>query len=257
VFWANRTDKVAGALLLLVPVLSLIGFAGGAPLGEVDPFARSDVEELLQTIDENFALWAVSLVPFMVQNLLAIPVAALLYLLFRDRSHTLALAGAFAVVAGSLAFMIHEAGAITLAFLAADFLDHGGPGTIGPGDPVILEVARSVSVGQALTALFGQTLLGLGTAAFGALIAWAPAGERTPPRWLGTAGLLGGLGMVCTWVFLLDHMAGGGVTLLAESALLVMFGGLGVWFLRNRIEVEADLIFRGEPSGPVMLIEED
>ncbi|MCI0441154.1 MAG: DUF4386 family protein [Chloroflexi bacterium] len=247
-FWANRTDKVSGVLLLLFPILSLIGFIAGAPLGEVDPFARADVEDMLRTLNDNFALWIVSLVPFMVQEVLAVAVAALLYLSFRDRSHTLALAGAFAAVAGSVALMVHEVGAMTLAFLSADLLRQGGPGPIAPGDPVILEVARSVSVGQALTALVGQTFLGFGTAAFGTLIVWAPAGERTPPRWLGVAGLFGGVGMLCTWAFLVNHMAGGGITVVAELAILVMFGGLGVWFLRLRNDALPCMSLRGEAS---------
>lgn len=232
-FWANRTDKVAGVLLLAVTILSVIGFIGGIPLGEVDPFARADVEDLLRTINENFGLWTTSLVPFVIQDILVVAITALLYLSFRDRSRTLALVGAFAVVAGSVALMIHEAGAMTLAFLSADFFGQGGPGSITSGDPIILETARAVSVGQALSALFGQTLSGVGVASFGALIVWAPEGERNPPRWIGAAGVLGGFGMVGTWVFLLNHLAGGGVTLIAELAILSMFAVLGVWFLRR------------------------
>jgi hypothetical protein len=108
-----------------------------------------------------------------------------------------------------------------------------------------------VSVGQALAALFGQTLLGVGIIAFSALIVWAPAGERTPPRWPGVAGLFGGFGMLCTWVFLLNHMAGGGVTLVAELAILVIFSGLGVWFLRCRNDAQPSPTLRGKASEAV------
>jgi uncharacterized membrane protein len=153
--------------------------------------------------------------------------------ILRDRSPTLALLGVVSLVAAAVAFMIHEVGAITLAFLAEDFLVSGGPGTIAGGDPVILEVARAVSVSQAATALFGQTLMGLGVASFGALMIWAQAGLRNPPRWIGAIGLLGGLAMFATWVFLVNHLAGGGVTLLAELAVVVMLLGLGVWLVRH------------------------
>lgn len=232
-FWANRTDKVAGLLLLLMVMLSLAGFIAGAPLGEVNPFAREGVEDVLRTIHDNFGLYTASIVPYIVQDMIAVAVAALLYLSFRDRSRPLALTGAFAVVAASVAFMIHEAGGMTLAFLANDFFEQGGPGAIAVGDPTVLAVTRSVSVMQALAALFGQTSMGLGVAAFSTLIIWSPEGRRNPPRWLGGAGLFAAIGMLFTWVFLVNHLAGGGVTLVAELAILVMFTRLAVWFLRQ------------------------
>jgi hypothetical protein len=135
---------------------------------------------------------------------------------------------------------MHEAGAITLAFLSADYLGEGGPATIAAGDPMILEAARTVGVGQAIAALFGQTALGFGVLAFGTLIAWAPEGDRNPSRWLGLVGLLAGVAMICTWVFLLNHLAGGGITLFGELAILVMFTWLGVWFLRRPEQTATD-----------------
>jgi hypothetical protein len=232
-FWANRSDKVVGVLLLIIPALSLIGFIGGVPLGEVDPFSPSDVEVMLTAIHENFGLWASSLVPFIVQDMLGVAAAALLYIAFRDRSRTLALAGALAAVAGFAALMAHEVGAMTLAFLSSDFFGQGGAGAITAGDSGILVVSRAVSVSQALSALIGQTMLGLGVALFGILIAWAPRGVNNPPRWLGLVGLIGGVLAVGTWVFLVNHLAGGGVTLLSEVGVLVMYVGLGTWFLRS------------------------
>lgn len=235
-FWANRTDKVAGLLLLVIVALSLVGFTTGISLGEVDPFARADVEVMLRTIDDSFGLWIASLVPFLIQEPLIVAAAALLYLIFRDRSPTLALVGAFALVAGSVTLMIHEAGAVTLGFLSADYLGPGGPGTITPGDPIILQAARTVSVGQAVTALLGQTSLGLGAAAFGTLLVWAPEGTSNPPRWLGVAGLVAGLAMISTWLFMWNHLAGGGVTLIGELATLILFTRLAIWLLHTASE---------------------
>lgn len=248
-YWANRTEKVAGVLLLLIVILSLVGFVAGTPLGEVDPFARTDVDDMLRTINDNFGVWVASLVPFVIQESLLVAVAALLYLLFRDRSQSLALVGAFALVAGSAVLMIHEAGAITLAYLSADYLAQGGPGAISAGDPVILQAARTVSVGQAATALFGQTSLGLGAVAFGTLFLWAPKGMRNPPRWLGLAGLVAGFGMVTTWVFMWNHLAGGGVTLVGELAILILFTRLAVWLLRaERLEANHQIPDAAAPA---------
>jgi Domain of unknown function (DUF4386) len=226
-------DRVAGALLLLVAGLTVGGFLAGASLGEVDPFARGDVETMLRTINDSFGQWLVSLAAYIATDLLVIAVAACLFLVFQDRSPLLALTGAFSLVAAAVAFMVHEVGAMTLAFLAQDFLADGGPGTVAAGDQVILETTRAVSIAQALTALFGQTLMGVGVLSFGALMIWAPAGSRNPPRWIGAAGLLGGVSMLATWLFVLDHLAGGGVTLLAELAIVVMLITLGTWLVRN------------------------
>jgi hypothetical protein len=241
-FWANRTDKVAGVLLLLIVILSVVGFIAGTPLGEVDPFARADVDVMLRTIRDSYGLWTASLVPFVIQEPLIVAVAALLYIIFRDRSQSLALLGAFGLVAGAVVLMIHEAGAVTLAYLSADYLGQGGPGTISAGDPVILQAARTVSVGQAATALFGQTSLGLGAAAFGTLLLWAPEGTKNPPRWLGVAGLVAGFAMISTWLFMWNHLAGGGVTLIGELATLILFTRLAVWLIRTaRQETDAQI----------------
>jgi hypothetical protein len=229
----RHVDRVAGVLLLLLAVLTVGGFLTGATLGEVDPFARDDVEELLRTINGSFGLWAISLVAYIATDVLAVAAAACLYVIFHDRSPMLSLLGALSLVAAAICFMLHEVGATTLAFLAQDFLEAGGAASINAGDPVILATARAASVSQALTALFGQTLMGLAVASFGAVMVGAPAGVSNPPRWIGVAGLLGGAFMLTTWTFVLSHVAGGAATLIAELAVLVMLVGLGVWLLRH------------------------
>jgi Domain of unknown function (DUF4386) len=230
---SGRIDRAIGFLLLLVAGLTVGGFLVGASLGEVDPFARGDVVVMLRTVNDHFGQWVVSLAAYIATDVLVISVAAGLFLAFQDRGPLLALAGAFSLVAAAVLFMVHEAGAMTLAFLAQDFLADGGPGGVPAGDQVILETTRAVSVAQALAALFGQTLMGVGVLAFGALMIWAPAGSRNPPRWIGVAGVLGGASMLATWLFVVDHLAGGGVTLLAELAIVVMLVALGTWLVRH------------------------
>jgi hypothetical protein len=230
---AGRIDRAAGGLLLLVAGLTVGGFLAGASLGEVDPFARGDVETMLHTINDSFGQWLVSLGGYVATDVLIVAVAACLFLVFQDRGALLALTGAFSLVAAAVAFMVHEVGAMTLAFLAQDFLVDGGPGNVAAGDQMILETTRAVSVAQALTALFGQTLMGIGVLSFGALMIWAPAGSRNPPRWIGAVAVVGGVSMLATWLFVVDHLAGGGVTLLAELAIVVMLIALGTWLLRR------------------------
>lgn len=233
-FWANRINKVAGATLLLLPILSILGLVAGAPLGEFDPFARGDVEELLRAVNDNHVLFVLSLVPFVMTDAIVLPAAAaLLYLGFRDRSHVLALLGAFGILTGAVTFVVHEVGAMTLPFLATDLLVEGGPSSIVAGDPVILEAARTVGIVQGLAALCGQTALGVGIGAIGVLIIWAPDGNWNPPRWLGWLGVLAGVGMGLTWLFLVSHTAGGVATVAAEATTIGMLTFLGIWLLRQ------------------------
>ena len=233
-FWANRTNKMLGVFLLLLPVLSIIGFLAGASIGEIDPFDRSSVEELLRTIHDNQRLFTLSIVPFVVTDIIVlVALAPLLYLTFHDRSRSLALIGAFGILISVSAFAIHEVVSMTLPYLAADFFNAGGPGSIPAGNPVILQSARSLSVVQGLAALMGQTAMGFGLTAFGILLAWAPKGNYNPPRWLGAIGVLAGISAILTWLFLVNHTAGGIATLVAETATMVMLITLGVWLLRQ------------------------
>jgi hypothetical protein len=233
-FWANRTNKIAGLTLLLLPLLSIVGFLAAGPTGNLDPFARGDVEALLRAVHDSQAIFVISMVPFILTDAIVLPaVAALLYLTFFDRSKSLALLGAFAILMAAVTFVVHEVGALTLPFLATDFLVEGGPAGIAAGNSVILQSARTVSIVQGLAALCGQTAMGLGITAFAVLLVWAPGGNWNPPRWLGALGLLAGVGMVCTWLFLLNHTAGGIATLVAETATMLMLTILGIWLLRQ------------------------
>jgi hypothetical protein len=232
-FWAERTNKVTGITLLLVPFLSIVGFLAGSGIGELDPFAAEDVSELLRRIHESRGQFVAGMAPFVVTDVLVLPaLAGLLYLAFRDRSRTLALVGAFAILTSVPAFVVHEVGAATLPYLAADYFRADVSG-LTLANLAVLQSARTIGVAQALAALFGQTAMGFGFLAFGSLIAWAPAGERNPPRWLGWLGVVGGIASLLTWAFLLNHTAGGVFTLVGELAVLILVAGLGVWLLRQ------------------------
>jgi hypothetical protein len=237
VAWERRANRVAGVTLLALPILSVVGFAAAGPIAEIDPFARGDIEGLLRAIYERPGLFSVSLVPFVVMDVLALPaVATVLYLSFRDRSHFLALLGALGMVVGAAGFILHEAGAMTLPFLAADFFAEGGAPGVTIGDPSILQAARTVSIVQGVTALCGQSGMGVGVGAIGVLIVRAPNGKWNPPKWLGVLGIVAAAGMVSTWLFLVNHTAGGIATLVAETATILMVIILGIWFLRQPVE---------------------
>jgi hypothetical protein len=244
-YWPRRMNKVTGAVLLLLPMLSILGFLVGIQLGELDPFARGDIEELLETINDNRSLYFLSLTSFVVQDMLVVPLtAALLFLAFRDRSQALSLVWVIGMAVAVACFAAHEVGVLTLAFLADDFVE-GGPSGIASGDPVVLEAARAVSVAQGSTALMAQTATGLSLAALGMIIGWSPSGRKVPPPWLGYLGLTASLCYLATWTFFLNHDIGGVFTLVGELAIIVMMTVLGIWFLR---EPEAPIAAKPAPG---------
>lgn len=248
--WAVRRDRAIGIALLLVPVLSVIGFSVGGAVGEYDPFERDDVEPFLLAIRDHKELFGLSVGAEVVSDALLVPlVAALLYLLFRDRAQAVALLGTIGLLVGTVLFLAEDAAIMSLGLLAADFAEHGGPGGIPAGADATLATARFVNLFQAFASLCALTALGLGLASFGALFVWAPVGERNPPRTLGGLILVGGIGYLATWAFILDHTVGGGITLVAELATLVGLGWLGVWFLRQPVQDPESTGLRGD-GGP-------
>ena len=72
-FWANRTNKMAGVALLLLPLLSIVGFLAAGPVGNLDPFARGDVEALLRAVNDSQGLFVLSMVPFVLTDVIVLP----------------------------------------------------------------------------------------------------------------------------------------------------------------------------------------
>jgi hypothetical protein len=232
--WSMRRDRAAGITLVLVPTLIIASFLIGAENGEYDPFERGDTVALLEVYSDHARLFAVSLAAIIIIDGIWLPIAAgLLYLSFRDRSPAGALLGTTGLLLSTGLFLVHDATVMSLPWLAADFADEGGPAGIAAGSEVILMAARTVNLVQASIALCALTVMGLALTAFGALWVWAPAGQRNPPRLLGTLMLGGGIGYLCTWTFLLNHTVGGAITLVSELAVLVSLAWLGIWFLRQ------------------------
>jgi hypothetical protein len=232
-------DRWLGIALVLVPILDIAGFSVGADVGEYDPFAREDTRELLLAINGHQSLYVLSLGAFVILDAIWTPMAAgLLYLTFRDRMPAVALLGGLGLMLGAALILAHDSTAMSLGFLAQDFAEKGGAGDIAAGADATLATARLMGLLEGFLALCAQTAFGFGLIAFGALIAWAPRGERNPPVPLGILAAASGVAYICMWSFLLDHTVGGAITLIGELAVLVTFGWLGVWFLRQPRQAE-------------------
>lgn len=231
-FWADRTNKLAGVTLLLLAALAIIALVlETVALGDADPMARGDIEDALRDINDNEAVYFLGTAVDIADEVVVLAAAALLYLVFRDRSRALALFGAFGLVAAGVAFLAADTAELTVGLLAADFVEEGGAGGIAAGDPVILQSARAVAAFEGLADLIGLTTLAFGVLALGSLLAWAPDAEANPPRWLGGLAVLSGLALLLTWIVAAAEAVGITLSLIGLIGSLLWLVILGGWLL--------------------------
>jgi hypothetical protein len=231
-FWAGRINKIAGVTLVFLAALVIAtDVLNTVVAGDSNLLARGDIEDLLRDINKSEALFFLGTAFDIASNVVLLAAAAVLYLLFRDRSRVLALFGAFGFLASGVALTAADAGGLTLGFLAADYVEKGGPGGMAVGDPVILESARAVGAFGMLLALCGLSALGLGLIALGGLLAGAPEGEVNSPRWVGYLSVLAGVGMLLSWALAADWDAGNVISLVGEIGALLVLVILGGWLL--------------------------
>ena len=250
-FWADRINRVAGVALLLLAlgIILNIVFTVSA-VGDSDPIERGEIEEVLRDINDNEALFFLG-TGFSIATDAAISLAAAagLYLVLRDRSRLLALFGFVGLVAGSIAFMAGDTGALTLGILAQDFVEEGGPGGIAAGDPVILQSARAVGAFTGLTFQIGFTAIAFGFLAFGALITWAKDGAVNPPRWLGALAILTALAIVLSWLAAISNDLGDLIFVIGNIGVLLFLIILGGWLLMQPEAGEASPAPSPAPAG--------
>lgn len=232
-FWVDRTTKVTGGVLLLLVALVIAGAAlQVASTGDADPMSRSDIESMLRDINSNQGVYflGVSLNMF-IDGVLMLFSGVLLYLIFHDRSRTLASLAAVGLVAAGLIAVVADTTSMALGLLAADFVKEGGPGGIAAGDPVILESARTLGAFVGLAEEVSSSGLAFGLLGLGVLLAWAPEGEVNPPRWMGSVGVLSAAGLLLGWLVTVDTATGIVVITVGYIATLVLLVSLGGWLL--------------------------
>lgn len=232
-FWADRTNKLAGVTLLLLAALVIVdAVLETVALGDADPMARSDIEGMLRDINDNGASFFLGTAFSIASDaVVLVAAAAMVYLVFRDRSQALALFAFVGLFAAGVAFLAADAASMTVGLLAADFVEGGGPGGIAAGDPVILQSARAVAAFGGLADLIGLTALAFGLLALGSLLAWAPGAEMNPPRWLGGLAVLSGLALLLSWVGAAAEDVGITLSLIGIVGSLLWLVILGGWLL--------------------------
>ncbi len=221
-YWADRINTVTGGVLLVFGALLVLSVALDVTSTSASPLARGDTEEILRDLDSDRTLWAlVRALNIATDAVVMLVMAAVLYVLLRDRSHTLAAVGALGLLGGAAGFAATDTAVVSLGYLASDFLEKGGAEGVVAGDPVILQSARTLLLLSMFATLCGLSSTGTGLLAWGVLIATAPEGEVNPPRWVGGLCGVSGLLMLSGWVAVAHW----------DTGMTLIFAGLVTSFL--------------------------
>jgi hypothetical protein len=235
----NKTVPIAGIFLVLLAICLIVNVGASFSTGDNDPFTKDEVAKFLTDVNDNQTAVIISgAFGIIIDGFLGVAVAALLYVLFRDRSRLLATLTFAGLLVQSAVSLVVDGNNILLTVIANDFVK-GGPTGIGPGDPAILEVGRYVGMVTLAFGNVGLTALGLGLIALGILIARSPDGKINPPRWIGWAAVFAGVCAELAWfvviidpafVFFIGNLLGS----------LVLLFGLGIWLLMHQNLEPAD-----------------
>lgn len=233
--WSDQPNRLIGIVLIALAVCTLLTFIFTVVTSDVDAFERDKIDDLLVDIEDNKATAILALIfSILGDAVFGIAAVAGLYFLLRDRSRLYALFGLLFILAGSVAFLVGDAGNNTMINLASDFAE-GGPEGFDAGDPAILRDARSVAILVSSAQILGGTAISLGVIAFGVIIGWAPLGAVNPPRWLGWLAVVTGVGGILGWLIVLTEAA---FVFFIISGLgsLIWLAVLGGWLLTSAEE---------------------
>ena len=229
----NRIALFGGLAMILLAIGIIVAVASTIPTTDKSPFTKSEVPQFLKDVHDDQTLYIINGADGMiVDGALSVIVAAVVYILFRDRSRLLALI-AFAGLLGQAGIsLMLDLDQILLTIVAKDFVT-GGPGNVPAGDASLLEVGRYLGMLSLALTNVVSTMLGVGLLALGWLIARAPAGAVNPPRWLGWMAFVSGVCAELSWLIVVVDPA---FVFLLGSFLfsLIFLFGLGIWLLQHQ-----------------------
>lgn len=229
--WDDRLPQLGGIGLILLAVCLVIAVVLSFSTGDADPFDRAKVEEWLLDIDDNRGLWIASNAVFILLDaVVALVVAPLLYLLFRDRGRLLALIVLVGFIAQSAVSAVVDSVDASLVVIASDYVE--GSAGLEAGDPAMLEIARTLAVGTTILGQTSFTMLGVALTALGLLIATSPEGAVNPPRWLGWVSVVAGVATWFAWFIALTDAAFVFFPIQGIASLIFLIG-LGIHLLRR------------------------
>ena len=153
---------------------------------------REDARGVLADIVQDRDLFIVSTAFDLAGNLILIPLAAVLYLVFRSHDRTLALIGSFGFLAAAVLFLVVNMVAISLISLAEDYA--------GSQSDSILNAARAIGLMIDVAFIMGAVGIALGALSYGLLVLRTNA----IPRWMGVFGIVGGIVAPFGWLLFVD-----------------------------------------------------
>ena len=229
----DRLHAFAGVVLLLLALGIVITTVCSIAVTDADPFSKSDVSKMLVDIKDHDTVHAIGLVSsVVVDSVLSIAAAAVLFRFFRSRNQTLATLGLVFILAGAVCFIVNDGGTAVMGTLASDF-KNGGAGKLGARSDTTLEIAHVISIFTGVIGQMGATALSMGLLSFGVIMLGAEAGAAAmPPRWLGWGAVVAGIAGVLAWFTIVIDVAFV-FFILSGIASLIWIIGLGLWFLRT------------------------
>ena len=190
-FSKRGLDYLAGVLLIATVATVMVTIS---TYPTPDTF-REDARRFLVDIVEGRNLFIVAVAFDLASNLIIIPLAAVLYLVFRSHDRTLALLGSFGFLAAAVLFLVVDMVAIPLISLAEDYA-----GATGGQADSILNAARAIGLMTDVAVAMGAVGMALGGLSYGLLVLTTNA----LPRWMGVFGIAGGIVALLMWLLFVD-----------------------------------------------------
>lgn len=211
----RKIEYLAGGLFLALVATVVVSIA-------INPISsntfRDDPTGVLADIAGDRGRFITSTIFDLASNLIAIPLAALLYLTFRSHDRTLALIGSFGFFASAVLLLTSDMIMVSLTTLARDYA-----AATGPQADSILSSARAVGLMLDPAVAMGAVGIALGVFSYGLLVIKTGA----LPRWMGAFGVLAGIVGPFFWLHFIENdlIAIGFVGLIISLFFGLLVGG--------------------------------
>lgn len=236
--WSNKLNRLTGSAMVLLAACLVLGIAFSIAVSGEDPAQRAEIEQFLIDVEDNQGLAIISSIFFIIiDGFIGVALAALLYLVFRDRSPLLATLTLVGILANSVAAMVFDGMNLGLITIADSYVN-GGVG-LDAGDPAFLDFAHVIATIAGIVSLLSFRALGIGLLALGLIIQFAPEGRVNPPRLYGAAAMLAALTGFLAWTIVVSDI---GFLFFAMQGVmsLVVLIGVGAHLIMNPDDEAAD-----------------
>jgi hypothetical protein len=227
----NRATLIGGIVMIMIALSTLLVVVlTASSQGDNDPSDKAEVAEYLADLADNKDLaYAAGAVGVFTDALLAPIFAALMFILFRDRSAVLATVVLASSLSAAAISATNDVIGMSLVVVATDFVDGGASG-VAASDTAVLELGRILAILN--FALLTAVFIGFGTAllALGWIVARAPQGTLNPPRWLGWVMIVSGIACWFGWTSFLSEALFVFFPIQLIT-LLIAFLGIGGWLI--------------------------